>query len=70
MLRLPHPPTRRGLSHEVTEDNEEEEANKYYSYDAEWLSAAHGRQSPPKGFRKVGDEVVERELDDDGLGLT
>ena len=32
MLRLPHPPTRRGLSHEVTEDNEEEEeANKYYS---------------------------------------
>ena len=25
---------------------------------------------PPKGFRKVGDEVVERELDDDGLGLT
>jgi len=32
-LRLPRrPPTRRGLSHEVTEDNEEEEeANKYYS---------------------------------------
>ena len=32
MLRLPHPPTRHGLSHEVTEENEEEEeANKYYS---------------------------------------
>ena len=32
MLSLPHPPTRRGLSLEVTEDTEEEdEANKYYS---------------------------------------
>ena len=33
MLSLPQPPTRRGLSLEITEDNEEEEdeANKYYS---------------------------------------